>query len=194
MPSPRGSSSVRRTCCRCRLRREKPPPAEPPPLRPSPRSLATGTRPAPRRGAGGWVPRKGEAEGAKTPEARGSERHEAGLRRPPGTRRRRGQLRPERRPSESAPGRLRAVTHWAMAAADQAGAERGGGPRRRLGLSPAVARLPRPRPRLSGAGQSEGRGGAVPTRHWPSLAPVTPPEANGTPPPGAASGERRAHR
>lgn len=61
-------------------------------------------------------------------------------------------------------------------------------------VSSAGARLPRPGPRLSGTGQSEERGGAMRTRHWPSQAPVTPPEATVTPTPGADSGERRAHR
>lgn len=46
-------------------------------------------------------------------------------------------------------------------------------------MSAAPARAPRPWPRPSGADQSEGRGGAVQLRHWPSPAPVRPPEANG---------------
>lgn len=46
----------------------------------------------------------------------------------------------------------------------------------------------------SGTGQSEERGGAMQTRHWPCQAPVPPPEAPVTPTPGADSGERRAHR
>lgn len=196
----------------------EPPPASPLPCRParlplappapSPPFPATGIRPAPAlpRGAHGPAPRNREAarlardrgpgpKGAETPQAWGSGRHEAGLARPPGPRRRRGRLRPLESPrppvgrhslghgGDGGPGDSE---EWRR----EQDARRG-----RPRLRPAAAGLPGPRPWPAGAGQSEARGGAVQTRHWSFRAPVTPPEAGGPAPSrGADSGERRAHR
>lgn len=172
---------------------------------PGARAAARSTRPGPTeprgcaagsgsgaRAQGGWGP---GPKGAETPQAWGSGRHEAGLARPPGPRRRRGRLRPLESPrppvgrhslghgGDGGPGDSE---EWRR----EQDARRG-----RPRLRPAAAGLPGPRPRPAGAGQSEARGGAVQTRHWSSRAPVTPPEAGGPAPcRGADSGERRAHR
>lgn len=159
----------------------EPPPASPLPCRParlplappapSPPFPATGIRPAPAlpRGAHGPAPRNREAarlardrgpgpKGAETPQAWGSGRHEAGLARPPGPRRRRGRLRPLESPrppvgrhslghgGDGGPGESE---EWRR----EQDARRG-----RPRLRPAAAGLPGPRPRPAGAGQSEARG------------------------------------
>lgn len=156
---------------------------------PSPRALPRNQiRLRRREGQRGWVREKARPRGWlgvwRLPGGPGLQAPRGRAQKTPGARRRLGRLRPPRRPSESSPAaRGRPLTGpWRrrrQSRLDRGEPANSEPQRGRPGLNSSPARLPRPRPRLSSAGQSQGRGGATRPRHWSAPAPVRPPEANG---------------